>query len=179
MARPARTEPSLTEWAVLGLLCEGPTHGWSLVRSLRSEGDIGRVWTTTRPLVYRAIAVLREKGYVEERGSEPSAVGPARTRLAATRSGRRAFRRWIGRPVEHIRDVRSELMLKLLFLERQAEDPQPLLEAQRALLEPRERALAAYTRRAGGFDRTLALWRLSNARATLRFLDAVAAGDAR
>jgi hypothetical protein len=73
-----------------------------------------------------------------------------------------------------VRDVRSELMLKLLFLQRRSEDPRPLLQAQRAVLEPTERALAASARRADGFDRTLALWRLSNARATLRFLDAIA-----
>jgi DNA-binding PadR family transcriptional regulator len=174
MARPARTEPSLTEWAVLGLLCEGPTHGWTLVRSLGADGEIGRVWTTSHPLVYRAISVLREKGYLEERGSEASSVGPARTLLAATPTGRRAFRRWLARPVEHVRDVRSELMLKLLFLQRRSEDPRPLLQAQRAVLEPTVRALAANARRADGFDRTLALWRLSNARATLRFLDAIA-----
>jgi DNA-binding PadR family transcriptional regulator len=173
MARSARTEPSLTEWAVLGLVCETPTHGWALVRSLAADGEIGRVWTTSRPLVYRAISVLREKGYLEERGSEPSSVGPERTLLAATRSGRAAYRRWLATPVEHVRDVRSELMLKLLLLERRNQDPTTLLEAQRAVLEPRERALATNVRRSAGFDRTLALWRLANARATLRFLDSM------
>jgi DNA-binding PadR family transcriptional regulator len=156
---------------VLGLLCEKPTHGWTLVRSLRSDGEIGRIWTTSRPLVYRAITLLRERGYVEERGSEASSVGPARTLLAATPSGRRALRRWMAKPTEHIRDVRSELMLKLLLLERGNQDPRPLLRAQQGVLEPRERALAAEVRGAAGFDRTLALWRLSNARATLRFLE--------
>jgi PadR family transcriptional regulator AphA len=160
---------------VLGLLCEKPAHGWSLARALRADGDVGRVWTTTRPLVYRAISVLGEKGYLAEHGSEASSLGPARTLLGATPAGRRALRRWLGRPVEHVRDVRSELMLKLLLLERRNDDPRPLLEAQRRVLAPRERALAAHARGSTGFDRTLALWRLSNARAALRFLEVAAA----
>src|SRR5262245_56607427 len=178
MARAARTEPSLTEWAILGLLCEGRTHGWSLVRALRPDGEIGQVWTTTRPLVYRALALLRQHGYVVEQGSEASSVGPSRTLLSATPAGRRALNRWLGKPVEHLRDVRSELMLKLLFLERRGKDPAPLLESQRALIVPVERALAARARRASGFARTLALWRLANARAALRFIDSLAAGRA-
>ena len=178
MARHARIEPSLTEWAVLGLLCEGPTHGWSLVRSLRSDGQIGRVWATSRPLVYRAISLLQARGYIQEKGSQSSSLGPARTLLAATPSGRRALRRWLVKPAEHVRDVRSELMLKLLLLDRRNQDPRPLLQAQRGLLEPRVRALAADVRHAVGFDRTLALWRLSNARATLRFLETLDAGTA-
>jgi DNA-binding PadR family transcriptional regulator len=173
MARAARTEPSLTEWAILGLLCEGRTHGWSLVRALRPDGEIGQVWTTTRPLVYRAVSLLREQGYIAEQGSETSAVGPARTLLSATPAGRRALNRWLQRPVEHLRDVRSELMLKLLLLERRGADPGSLLAAQRELIVPAERALARRARRASGFARTLALWRLANARAALRFIDAL------
>jgi DNA-binding PadR family transcriptional regulator len=173
MARGARTEPSLTQWAILGLLSEGRTHGWSLVRALAPDGEIGQVWTTSRPLVYRALGLLRERGYVAEHGSEASSVGPSRTLLSVTPAGRRTLNRWLARPVEHLRDVRSELMLKLLLLERRGADPAPLLQAQRELIVPVERALAGRARRATGFARTLALWRLANARAALRFIDSL------
>ena len=86
MSRPPRTERSLPEWAALGLLCEGPRHGWAIARELASDGEIGRVFACTRPLVYRALGQLREAGLVEERGTTASDEGPTRTTLAATRT---------------------------------------------------------------------------------------------
>ncbi len=143
MARPPRTEPSLTEWAVLGLLGEKPAHGWDIARAFAPDGDIGQVWTVSRPLVYRAITVLRELGYIVDRGSAPSATGPDRVLLAPTPRGRQALRRWLGRPTGHVRDLRSELMVKLLLLDRAGRDRAPLLQAQLAVLERGEHALVA------------------------------------
>src|SRR3954467_8605841 len=125
MARPSRTEPTLTEWAVLGLLQERPAHGWDLARAFVPDGEIGRVWTVSRPLVYRAITVLREHGYVVDRGSARSASGPERVLLAPTPRGRQALRRWLARPTEHVRELRSELLIKLLLLERSGADERP------------------------------------------------------
>ena len=91
MARVARTEPSLTEWAVLGLLRDGPAHGWDIARAFVPDGEIGRVWTVSRPLVYRAITVLRDLGYVVDRGSS-SERDPARSGCSSLRrrvAGRR------------------------------------------------------------------------------------------
>ena len=96
MVRTPRSRPTLTEWAVLGLLCEQPAHGWDLARSLAPDGDVGQVWTVSRPLVYRAVAVLRGLGYVEERETAPSPLGPQRVLLAPTPRGRQALRRWLG-----------------------------------------------------------------------------------
>jgi len=75
-------------------------------------------------------------------------------------------------PVEHVRDVRSLLMLKLLFLHRSGGDPGQLLEAEQALLEPVSEALEAQARELVGFERMLVQWRLESTRAVLRFLDA-------
>src|SRR5262245_27084960 len=115
MARRPPTQPSLPEWAALGLLCEQPTHGWATANELSPSGSIGRVYSCTRALAYRALRQLRDAGLVEARGTDPSEKGPARTILGPTRRGRARFVRWRGRPVEHVRDLRSELMLKLLF----------------------------------------------------------------
>jgi tRNA-Thr(GGU) m(6)t(6)A37 methyltransferase TsaA len=173
MGRPRRTEPSLVEWAALGVLCEAPAHGWAVAQELSPGGAIGRVHSSTRQLVYRALAQLREAGLAEVRGTSASGAGPARTTLGPTRRGRAAFARWRGRPVEHVRDLRSELMLKLLFHERAGADPAPLLDAQAATLARTERALDAQLRSASGFARTLALWRLSVCRGSLSFVEAL------
>jgi tRNA-Thr(GGU) m(6)t(6)A37 methyltransferase TsaA len=173
MSRPARTQPSLPEWAALGLLCEHPTHGWAIAQALAPGGEIGRVYSCTRSLAYRALAQLREAGLAEARETVASDAGPARTTLGATRRGRDAFRRWRARPVEHVRDLRSELMLKLLFHDRAGLDPVELLRDQTLALARAERALEQQLAAAEGFDRTLALWRLSVARAALSFVEAL------
>lgn len=173
MSRPSRTEPSLPGWAALGVLCEGPRHGWAVARDLAPDGEIGRVYSCTRPLVYRALAQLRDAGLVEVRGHTASEEGPARTTLGPTRRGRAAFRRWRSAPIEHVRDLRSELMLKLLFAERARSDPTPLLHAQASRLARAELTLERQTRDAAGFERTLALWRLSVVRAALSFVEAL------
>jgi PadR family transcriptional regulator AphA len=163
------------EWAVLAVVSEGPTHGFAVAKALGPSGDIGRVWSLSRPLVYRALARLVEAGLVEKGGTEPSATGPSKTSVRATGRGRQFVRRWLHEPVDHVRDVRSLLMLKLLFLERANLDPGPLLDAQSALLLPVEAALEQRADSVSGFERTLALWRLESTRAVLRFL-AVANG---
>lgn len=173
MSRTPRVAPSLAEWAALGLLCERPSHGWAIAHALHADGEIGQVYATTRPLVYRALAQLRESGLVETRGTAASDTGPDRKTLGATRRGRTVFARWRSRSVEHVRDLRSELMLKLLFHDRAGLDPAPLLRGQAELLGRTERALERQLASATGFDRTLALWRLSVARAAVSFVEAL------
>jgi tRNA (adenine37-N6)-methyltransferase len=173
MSRPTRLSPSLPEWAALGLLCEGPRHGWAIARELAPDGELGRVYSCTRPLVYRALGQLREAGLVEEKGTAASDEGPARTTLAATRRGRAAFRKWRDSAVDHVRDLRSELMLKLLFHERAGTDASGLLRDQAGSLTRGELALERQLRSSSAFDRTLVLWRLSVVRAALSFVEAL------
>ncbi|HEU0303518.1 MAG TPA: PadR family transcriptional regulator [Gaiellaceae bacterium] len=177
MPGSAETRLSPAEWASLALLCERPAHGFAIARALAPEGDVGRVWTCSRPLVYRALAVLGERGLVEEQGSEPGASGPPRKVLGATRAGRRACGRWLGEPVPHVRDVRAGLMLKLLFLSRRGDDPGPLLARQRDALLPVVEGLAEAAQGAEGFDRALYLWRLESARAALRFVEEISSWE--
>jgi tRNA-Thr(GGU) m(6)t(6)A37 methyltransferase TsaA len=173
MARPPRTEPSLTEWAVLGLLCERPAHGWDVARAFGADGDVGPVWSVSRALVYRAITVLRDHGYIVDHASTPSATGPRRTLLAPTPRGRQALRRWLARPTKHVRDLRSELMVKLLLLDRAGKNRVPLLQAQLAALERGEHALARRVAQSCGFERTVAVWRLTTGRAARAFVEAL------
>jgi tRNA (adenine37-N6)-methyltransferase len=173
MSRPPRNEPSLSEWATLGLLCEEPRHGWAVARQLAPAGAIGRVHSCTRALAYRALTQLREARLVEARGVAASDEGPDRTTLAPTRYGRAAFRRWRDTAVEHVRDLRSELMLKLLFHDRAGTDPSDLLRKQSAVLAKAEFALERQARSAKDFEHTLVLWRLSVVRAALSFVDAL------
>ena len=162
-------ELSLSDWVVLGLVGEGPTHGWPVVRELAADGEIGRIWTVSRPLVYRSLATLLARGFVEECGEAAGVRGPQRTIVRVTRRGRAALRRWLDEPVDHVREVRSELLVKLALRARAGRSSEELLERQRQRLEP---VFAAVTRRVSGdgFESVLAAWRREQALAVQRFL---------
>ncbi len=176
---PASPPPPLLstgEWAVLGLVTEQPRHGFALARLMAPEGEVGRVWALPKPLVYRALTTLQDRGMVATAGEEPGERGPHRTLLSATPEGREALSGWLATPVEHLREVRSQLMLKLALLARTGGDAAPLLAAQRERLAPLLDALEGRVATAEAFEHTLLVWRLELARAAVRFLDAVATG---
>lgn len=172
MASKPPVELSPTAWAVLGVIAERPTHGFAVAQLLVAEGPLGRVWTVPRPLVYREIGRLVERGLIHETATERSDAGPERTIVEATPAGRDAIGGWLAQPVEHVRDVRSLLLLKLALHARSGTDPTPLLVAQRTRLEPQLARMEEIRRRATGFDRTLALWRAASCRAAIEFVTA-------
>jgi len=98
------------------------------------------------------------RGLIVPEGTEPG-LGPQRTVYSATAAGREAADRWLHAPVEHVRDIRSELLLKLALLDRAGENPADLLRAQRAVLEPIVEAIESRRARSAGFDATLLAWR--------------------
>jgi PadR family transcriptional regulator AphA len=161
------------EWAVLALVEEGPIHGFAVARSMAPGGEVGRVWSMRRPLVYRTLDVLRDRELTQTAGIEASTTGPQRTLVEVTAEGREKVANWLIEPVEHVRDARSELLLKLLFLDRRGAAPDTLLEAQRDRFHEQERELRTTLDASDGFSRTLALWRVENTAAAVRFVDAL------
>jgi PadR family transcriptional regulator AphA len=158
------------EWAVLTLCDEGTTHGFELAQALAPDGPVGQVWVVPRPMVYRALRRLRELGLIEELGAQDSPAGPPRTRVKATRPGRAAVDAWLVEPVEHVRDARYLLLLKLLFLHRRGRDTTTLVAEQTKVYATIEERLCDRLPAAEGFDRVLVSWRLESARAALAFL---------
>jgi PadR family transcriptional regulator AphA len=158
---------SLGEHTVLALIAERPRHGWVIVRELAPDGELGRVWTLSRPLTYRAMDSLAARRLVRASGTE-AGRGPRRTILAATAAGRRELAAWLGAPVRHLRDVRTELLLKLVLSRRAGRDARPLLRDQ----EREFRAIfAALDAAAEGPTADLVdLWRYESAEAVRRFL---------
>jgi PadR family transcriptional regulator AphA len=172
--RPA-DEPalSLSEWIVLSLVSEGLTHGNAVSRQVARYGDLGQIWHVPRGVVYRSLDRLTDLGLIRPAGEERSKRGPVRLLVEAADAGRSAAVAWQHQPVQHTRDIRSELLVKLALLDRSGADPHDLLVTQRALLVPIADALRDRVLIATGFDRTLLLWRYETASATLRFLDAL------
>ena len=163
---------SLAEQTVLGLLSERPAHGFAIARLTAPGGDLGRIWQIPRPVVYRSITRLLDAGLLTQDAVE-SGRGPQRTLYTVTPEGRRLAAEWLDTPVEHVRDVRSHLLVKLALLDRAGQDPTDLLRRQRAALEPIARAIQAERPETDGFDVTLLAWRRATTAATLSFLDDV------
>lgn len=160
----------MPEWTVLAVVRERPAHGFAIAALTARGGDLGRVWQMPRPVIYRALSRLEEAGLVAPKDVE-SGGGPPRTIYAITRTGRTAVDRWLGEPVGHVRELRSQLLMKLALLHRRGLSSASLIEAQRAVLVPVLDAVAAERERAEGFDAVLSSWRHGNVLAALRFLD--------
>src|SRR5260221_4045078 len=169
MARPTEPELSVTDWAVLGVVGEGRTHGFAVARELGAGGELGGVWTVRRPIVYRSLAHLERTGLIEPVASVAGAGGPQKTVMRITPAGRRRLRRWLEQPVEHVRDVRSHLLLKLALLHRSDRDPDALVDRQRTVVATVVEGLVAQARGAHGFDGAVARRALGSARALHSF----------
>jgi PadR family transcriptional regulator AphA len=167
---PAATslpEMSLPEWLVLAILSRQAAHGFAVAQLTAPDGDLGRVWQIPKAVVYRAIGRLLDAGLIAPEGTEPG-QGPQRTVYTATPPGSSAAARWVRTPVEHVRDIRSHLLL-----DRAGEDPVDLLDAQRAVLEPIAAAIEARHAASSGFDATLLAWRRATAVAALDFIERI------
>ena len=158
---------SITEYAVLGLLSESPAHGFAIARELSQASEVGRLFTVRRPLVYRALDRLVEAGYAEPLETEQGG-GPTRLVHAVTPLGRRRLTSWLREPVEHVRDLRIEFLLKMALLHRSDRSPLELIRRQRAALGSTIEALDESER--SPHDH-VELWRRHNAAAVRSYLE--------
>ncbi len=159
----------LGEWACLGILYPAPSHGFAIAGRLKPAGDIGRVWSLSRALTYRALDQLASRGFIHAVGEEPGIAGGNRTILAATRSGRAQLRKWLNTPVAHLRDLRSELLLKLIIADTCGIGIETMLDRQHAHIEQLAESIAGQVDAEAPID-VVDLWRNESSQAALRFL---------
>lgn len=159
------------EFAVLGLLGLRPMHGYEMARYFDRD-DLTEVCPVEQSLLYGYLRNLEDRALVRW---DEVRVGarPPRKRYELTSAGAETLAAWLREPVQRMREVRLELLLKLYFLHRS--DP----EAERTLLvrqidvcdRYRER-LARQVAEREGFDRLVAGSKLSAAESTTRWLRA-------
>lgn len=137
-----RNDPVLAEKVCLALVAEGPTHGWAVSAVLAPDGEIGRIWSLSRPLTYRALDQLAVDGLIEKVGTAPGG-GRSRTLLDVTMAGRERNSEWLDEPVALPKDVRTELLVKLTLRTRVGLPLDPLIAKQRALFAPLLSGLAS------------------------------------
>lgn len=162
---------SLAEWIVLTLVDERPQHGFAVAALTAEDGDVGRAWHVPRPIVYRSLDRLTEVDLTRVRSTQAGQRGPQRSILTTTPAGAAAVRRWLRQPVAHVRDVRSELLVKLALLLRRRMGFDDLIAAQRLVFAPVQEALQRRHGTESEFGQILGSWRIENIRAAMRFLD--------
>ena len=134
-----------------------PAHRVRMVSSAGSGGFPGPS-STGRSAAWSTPGSSRPSR--SSRASAPSAPS-----IAVTPQGREEAERWLSTPVEHVRDIRSHLLIKLALLYRAGRDPADLLRRQRAALDPIARAIQAPRAEPDGFDEILLAWRRATAAA--------------
>lgn len=167
----------VAEYALLGLLREGPQHGYRLAAAFGPEGRLSIALRLKMSQMYAYLRKLERQGLLRARSE--TAIGTHRERrvFSLTEAGERAFDAWLVAPVEATREVRLAFLLKLAFT---LDDPPQAL----ALLRRQREATAAWLARqraradeatASGAPPTLALLTLRHrillSEATLAWLD--------
>ena len=164
-----------SEYCALALLVEAPRHGWGLATLLARDGEIGSIWSMARPLVYGSLRRLEAQGAIETSSIERGDRGPHRVVFKATPKGEQLAREWLQLPVEHVRDIRSLFLLKVVLAQRLGLDAEPLLLGQRALMVPfvawLEARLEDVDPIAEPTEATVLHFRLETAQTTVRFID--------
>jgi PadR family transcriptional regulator, regulatory protein AphA len=103
------------EYALLGLLMDGPSHGYDLHQRLSAE--LGNVWHVSQSQAYSILKRLEERGDITAR-TDRKAKLPRRQVLHITPTGRRRFRQWLdGTANSGARTVRLEFLTRLYFAE--------------------------------------------------------------
>jgi molybdopterin-binding protein len=163
---------SLVEATCLALISQGSTHGYDIAKRFHPDGDIGEVFTQTNPVVYRALKSLEAAQMVQS----TDALGVRKQlkfALSVTEEGGRVLRGWLNAPAVHIRDLRTEFLVKLHLRELAGMKQIKFIFLQRdALDQVLSRLLANPSRSA------VAIWRREQARAVARFLDELAGEEA-
>ena len=163
---------SLGEYAILGLLRQRPMHGYEIARRFTADLDLGLVLPIDMSNVYALLKDLHEQGLIE---GQRQTVGlrPPRTVFHLTDEAEAQLFHWLEEPVGRLREVRSDLLVKLYFcrmigtqVTARLLDAQ--IEASGAYLIRLERLAAAAA--AGSFERLVRDSKIGAARATVAWL---------
>lgn len=171
----SRLKAALTvaEYAILGILRERPMHGYEIARRFAADLDLGLVLPLDMSNVYAMLKDLHEQGLIEGR-RERVGSRPPRTVFQLTDGAETQFLHWLEEPVGRLREVRSDLLVKLYFCRAiGARSTERLLDAQigasTAYLERLMRLAAEAA--AGSFERLVRDSKIGAARATVVWLE--------
>lgn len=101
------------EYALLGFLIAGPSHGYDLHQRFMKE--LGHVWHLSQSQAYTILKRLENRGDISARLIEQVKL-PARQVLHITEPGRRRFFEWLENGIGTTsRSIRLEFLTRLFF----------------------------------------------------------------
>ncbi|HEX9035383.1 MAG TPA: PadR family transcriptional regulator [Ktedonobacterales bacterium] len=133
----------VAEYALLGLLREGPRHGYRLAAEFGADGRLGVALRLKMSQMYAYLRKLERQGLLLAHDEPGESAHRTRRVFALTPAGARAFDAWWSAPVEATRDLRLAFLVKLAFtlddphaalalLDRQRDETAALLARLRA-----------------------------------------------
>jgi DNA-binding PadR family transcriptional regulator len=157
------------EYAILGLLGERPMHGYEMARYFDRD-DLSEVCPIEQSMLYTYLRNVEERKLVTWTEVRVG-LRPPRKLYELSAAGAALLDSWLGEPVQRLREVRLEFLLKLYFLHvGDREREQTLLAKQIATCEEYRARLADREMRSTGFARLVAASKRSGAESTLRWL---------
>ena len=103
------------EYAVLGLLALRPMHGYEMICFLGEQG-LDAVCPVEQSTLYTYLRNVESRQFVTW-SEDRVGLRPPRKTYVLTNEGRELVNDWLRRPVERMREVRLEFLLKLFFLD--------------------------------------------------------------
>ena len=100
------------EFALLGFLIAGPSHGYDLHH--RCVVELGLVWHLSQSQAYAILKRLEQHGDVSAQVVEQDKL-PARQMLHITAQGRQRFDEWMEEISANSRSIRLEFLTRLYF----------------------------------------------------------------
>jgi DNA-binding PadR family transcriptional regulator len=122
------------EFALLGFLIAGPSHGYDLHQ--RFSVELGHVWHLSQSQAYAILKRLEHRGDISAHVIEQEKL-PARQMLRITEAGHRRFFEWLERGIGNTaRSIRLEFLTRLYFTQlHRPENIAQIYDAQYAELE--------------------------------------------
>lgn len=111
---PTAGEPMPTEYALLGLLLDGPKHGYDLARRFAPETALGEICRLEMSMLYALLKKQEKIGNIEAE-LESQGPRPPKRIFHLTSEGRASFMEWVRTPVAKLRDIGRDLLIKLYF----------------------------------------------------------------
>ncbi len=98
---------------ILGLLYEGPSHPYRLLKELNKI--FSHVWSTSQSQLYLLLERLYSKGLVSYELISQGPRPPQKL-FSITEDGKRSFENWLLTPTFQIRNMRVDFIPKVYFL---------------------------------------------------------------
>ena len=117
------------EFALLGLLSQGPAHGYELHQKL--DNELSQIWHLSQSQIYSILNRLESKSYIRGTLQEQERL-PTKRLFRLTPSGKQRFETWLRSPSRlSVRAIRIEFTTRLYFASAlSSEMARELIEAQ-------------------------------------------------